>query len=274
LTLLHAEVADAAPWIERLARVGYVAKAVLYGTIGVLAAAAAAGTGGKETDTRGAMATVLDAPFGKVLLIAIALGLLGYAAWRFAAAVVDPEHRGSDAKGLAIRASYFGRGAIHVGLAYSAIRLAMGHSGQASSSGARAKDMTATAMDTHGGGEWLVWAIALGVGAYGAYQLYRAATATLGKELDLGRAQGETGGWIIAMCRLGIAARGVVFIAIGWMLSRAAADHNANRAGGISDALRTLERLGHGPFTAIAIGLIAYGGYQLVNARYRRIRAA
>jgi hypothetical protein len=274
LTSLHAGVADAAPWIERLARVGYVAKAVLYGTIGVLAAAAAVGAGGKETDTRGAMAAVLDAPFGKVLLVAIALGLLGYAAWRITAAFVDPENRGTDAKGLAMRASYFGRGIIHAGLAYSAIRLAMGHTGQSGSSGARAKGMTATAMDTHGGGQWLVWLIALGVAAYGGYQIYRAATAKLGKQLDTGRARGETGGWIIAMSRFGIAARGVVFIAIGWMLSRAAADHNANRAGGITDALRTLERLGRAPFTAIAIGLIAYGGYQLVNARYRRIRAA
>ena len=34
---------EVAPWVERLARVGYVAKAVLYGTIGILAAQAAFG---------------------------------------------------------------------------------------------------------------------------------------------------------------------------------------------------------------------------------------
>ena len=35
---------DVAPWIEILARVGYIAKAVLYATIGFLAARAALGS--------------------------------------------------------------------------------------------------------------------------------------------------------------------------------------------------------------------------------------
>jgi hypothetical protein len=51
---------EVAPWIERLARVGYVAK-VLYGTIGALAALAAFSSGGRTTDTRGAMGTLLGA---------------------------------------------------------------------------------------------------------------------------------------------------------------------------------------------------------------------
>ena len=46
--------AEVAPWIERLARVGFVAKAVLYGIIGILAAQAALGQGGRTTDTSGA----------------------------------------------------------------------------------------------------------------------------------------------------------------------------------------------------------------------------
>ena len=35
------EIRDVAPWVERLARVGYAAKALLYITIGILAAQAA-----------------------------------------------------------------------------------------------------------------------------------------------------------------------------------------------------------------------------------------
>jgi Domain of Unknown Function (DUF1206) len=64
---------EVAPWIERLARVGYVAKALLYGTIGALAALAAFSSGGRTTDTRGAMGTLLGAPMGRALLAAIAL---------------------------------------------------------------------------------------------------------------------------------------------------------------------------------------------------------
>nr|MBA3556337.1 DUF1206 domain-containing protein [Gemmatimonadales bacterium] len=55
---------DVAPWIERLARVGYAAKALLYATVGILAAQAALGRGGRTTDTRGALREVLGAPYG------------------------------------------------------------------------------------------------------------------------------------------------------------------------------------------------------------------
>ena len=42
---------EVAPWIERLARLGYAAKALLYGTIGLLAANAAnAGLDGSLSD--------------------------------------------------------------------------------------------------------------------------------------------------------------------------------------------------------------------------------
>ena len=59
---------DVAPWIERFARVGYIAKAILYATVGLFAAAAAVGHG-QATDTRGAMTKLLAAPFGQALLM-------------------------------------------------------------------------------------------------------------------------------------------------------------------------------------------------------------
>jgi hypothetical protein len=267
------------PWIEGLARTGYVAKAVLYATIGTLAAraaisagSAAGGAAGGATDTRGAMTTVLHAPFGRALLITMAAGLAGYAVWRIIEAIVDPEQRGSDIKGLALRASYLARGVVHAALAYTAVKLALGASSSSAGSGARNKEATATAFDLPGG-EWLVWAAALGIGGYGLWQLYRAAVAKLSKELDAGEASSEAGAWVIVVSRFGIAARGIVFLAIGWLMARAVAQHDPERAGGIGDALRTLAELGRWPFAGIALGLIAYGGYQLVNARYRRIRA-
>ena len=81
----------------------------------------------------------------------------------------------------------------------------------------------------------------------------------------------EAGRWVVGVSRFGIAARGVVFIAIGWLFLRAATRHDPSEAGGIAEALQTLRDLGRWPFAAIAIGLIAYAGYQVVNARYRRI---
>jgi hypothetical protein len=73
---------------------------------------------------------------------------------------------------------------------------------------------------------------------------------------------------------VGIASRGIVFIAIGWLLASAARGHDPARAGGIAAGLNRLAMLGRLPLAAIGTGLIAYGVYQLLNARYRAVRAA
>jgi hypothetical protein len=114
----------------------------------------------------------------------------------------------------------------------------------------------------------------VGLAGYGAYQLYRAVAAKLSRRIDTTEMSAESGRWVIGVSRFGIAARGVVFIAIGWLFVRAASQHDPSEAGGIGEALRALRDLGRWPFVAIAIGLIAYAAYQVVNARYRRIRVS
>ena len=78
---------------EWLARSGFVARGVVYGIIGVLALKLAFGVGGKATDQKGALETVAQQPFGKVLLILIAIGLAGYALWRFVRAALGTVSR-------------------------------------------------------------------------------------------------------------------------------------------------------------------------------------
>jgi hypothetical protein len=66
MTTSHAVAA--APWVERLARIGYAAKAVLYITVGLVAARAGLGRGGRTVDTQGALRVVHHATFGRVAL--------------------------------------------------------------------------------------------------------------------------------------------------------------------------------------------------------------
>jgi hypothetical protein len=268
--------ATASTWVERLARGGFVAKALLYGTIGALAASAALGLGsarnGGATDTRGAMTTVLAAPLGKILLAAIGVALMGYAAWRVIEGIVDPDGRGNGVKGLALRASFVARGGAHAALAVTAFRFATGDT-NADQGSDTSREAATAALDLPGG-EWIVWLAALSLAGYGAYQLYRAAAAKLSKQLDTREMSAEAGDWVVAVSRFGIAARGIVFIAVGWLFVRVATQHDPSEAGGLGEALHTLRDLGRWPFAAIAIGLIAYAGYQVVNARYRKIRAS
>jgi hypothetical protein len=260
---------EVAPWVERLARVGYAAKAVLYITVGVLAAQAAVGRGGRTTDTDGALRTMYGLTLGRIILLVIAAGLVGYALWRLVEAIVDAEGRGDGLKGVALRAGSAGRGLFHAGLGLAALRLALGDLSPSAAGHPRYWTARAFAVP---GGELLVWLVAGGIAGYGGYQLYRAYAPKLGRQLRLGTIPEGTRGIVVAVSRFGIAARGVVFCLIGFILVRAAARHDAGQAGGVRESLGMLAGIGRWPYAAVALGLVAYGVYQLVNARYRRIR--
>jgi hypothetical protein len=266
-------VRDVAPWIEKLARLGFVAKAVLYMTIGALATAAALRLGGTPaTGSRGAMGRLIDAPFGEFLIVAIAIGLFGYAAWRIVEGIADPEGNGKDAKGIAKRARSIGLGVLHAALGVSAIKLASGDLG-AAQDGAQTQHWAATALSSTTGTA-ILGIVAIGFVVFGADQVYKAYKSKLDKRLSLGRMSHGARRFVIAASRFGIAARGVVFATIGLLLVRAISERDPKEARGIKAALLELFELGRGPFILVATGLVAYGIYQLINARYRRIHVA
>ncbi|MBA3538777.1 MAG: DUF1206 domain-containing protein [Deltaproteobacteria bacterium] len=259
-----------APWIERLARLGYVAKAVLYMTIGALAAGGAVGyVGGKTTGTRGAMKTIVDTEFGRVMLAGVALGLFGYAVWRVIEGITDPERRGSNAKGIALRISFVVRGLVHGALAVSAAKLVMG--GHVGSDGDGSKHWVARALEVPGG-RYLLWATAGALFGFGVYQLYRAWATKLSEKLELGSIDPRARRVIVGISRFGIAARGIVFATLGVLFARAASHLNAKEVGGTPESMNEILRFGKWPFIAVSVGLIAYGLYELLNARFRRIR--
>ena len=273
LPLAETSTHHVAGWIETLARVGFAAKGVLYLTVGALAASAAVGIGGKaNADSHSAMQKLFSAPYGRVLVGVIAVGLLGYAVWRIIEGIKDPQGRGRSAKGIALRAGSIVRGVIHLGLAGAAAALVMNvDNGQGG--GQRAETWTAKVMNWPGG-VYLLYAVAGALFAYGVYQLYNAVRAKLSRQLQLGRLSASSRRAVIAISRFGIAARGVAFGMIGVLLYRAARDANPREAGGLGDSMREMFAWGFWPFLAIALGLGAYGIYELINAKYRRIDVA
>ncbi|HEX6098922.1 MAG TPA: DUF1206 domain-containing protein [Thermoanaerobaculia bacterium] len=252
--------------IERLARLGYASIGLVYMIVGGLAAMAGLGQGGSTGAQKSAFLVILRQPFGRVALGIIALGLVGYTLWRLVSAATDSEHRGSDAKGWAIRAASAGRGLIYAAITIEVLRLMMNRGG-GSGGDQDARHWTARLMEQPFG-PWLVGAVGLGIVAYGAYQLYAAWDAKLSKRLSLGEMDDRVRRKVVGISRFGIGARGLVFIVIGGSLVVAAVKHNPNAARGTSGALASLpEPL----LVVVGIGLAAYGVYALVNARYRRI---
>jgi hypothetical protein len=262
---------EASPWIEGLGRFGYAAKGIVYLIIGGLAVQAALGHGGQTTDQQGALSRIAEAPFGRSLLVVLAVGLLGYALWQVVRAALDTEHKGSDAKGVLMRAISVGVGVIYAGLAFSAIRLAMGvGSGQGSTE--KAQGWTAWSL-SQPFGVWLVGLAGAAVVANGLYQLYRASKSNLTEDLYLTDVGATHRDGVTRIGRAGYAARGVAFVMIGGFLIAAAMHENPGEARGLDGALATLAGQPFGPYLLglVAAGLAAYGIFALVEARYRRM---
>ena len=79
-----------------LSRAGFVARALIYGIIGLLAFDLAIGQGGKITNQQGAFRSIEQHPFGHLLLALLAVGLGGYALWRLFRAALGHGREGAD----------------------------------------------------------------------------------------------------------------------------------------------------------------------------------
>ena len=259
MAIPHQETAE---WVERLARLGYGAKALLYGTIGMLAGQAALGLGGGATDTRGAMGAISRAPFGKVLLALCALGLVGYGVWRMIAAVTDAEHRGHDLKGLSLRGSFLVRGLFHLVIAWSAVRIVFGWPPVGQDKLTRAGNY----------GTLVLLLAGAGIAGYGLYQIYKAWHAKLSKQINKSHMTREAGPWVYPVARFGIAARGVVFCLIGYLTAKASRTPSTAGDNGIQASLQAFADVGRIPLGVVAAGVLAYAFYEVLNVRYRHIR--
>jgi Domain of Unknown Function (DUF1206) len=264
---------QASPWLTRGARLGYAAKGIVYITLGLIAVQAAMGSRAAAEDQRGALRTLGEQPAGQLLLGIVAVGLLCYAVWRVIAGIVDAERKGNEPKKLAVRAGMVGSGLLHGALGLYAFRLVQGAGERGSAGGERSVHWTARLMGMPAG-RWLVGGVGLGIIGYGVRQIYRGWTADVRKHLDLTDVGAETQQWIVRLGRLGYAARGVVFAVIGTFLVRAALTYDPSQATGIGGALQALEQAPWGPWLLglVALGLIAYGLFEIVEARYRVVR--
>jgi Domain of Unknown Function (DUF1206) len=256
-------------WLEPAARAGLLAKAALYGIVGALALAVALGAGGTPADQQGALATLADEPLGKLLIGLLAAGLLGYALWRLAQAVLDTGGEGSDATGVVTRIGCAGSAAIHLALFAFAVQLLAGSGGgsQGGSGSGQEQETTAGVLGWPAGRAIVIVAalVILGVGAYNAY---RGVTKRFMEDLSVGGAARRTAERVGLV---GHVARGAVFALIGALLMKAAVEFDPSEAEGLDGALARLAGQPYGQVLLglAAAGLLAYAAYCVLDARYR-----
>jgi hypothetical protein len=258
-------------WFTPLARLGYAAKGIVYLIMGMLALSAALGGGVTPTDQKGVFQTIVEHPFGKILLIVITIGLVGYALWCLCQGILDVDGKGTSAKGIATRVGYTVVGIVYLTLAFGAFKLATGGSA-GKSSDATTRDFTAQLL-AKPLGVALVVLVGLGALAVAAILFYRAWKAdfeSLIQAKELGHGGKEL---LVTLGRVGYAALGVVFTEIGIFLMVAAFHHNPGQAQGLGGALRAMaeQPFGRVLLALVALGLVAYGVYSVASARYRRV---
>jgi len=210
------------PAIVRFGRLGYAAKGIVYIVLGFLATEAALGRGGRTTDSKGALRTIGEAPFGKFALIVVMIGLFGYAAWRIISAATDAERRGDQPSSLALRAGDAIRGVAYGSLGLYTLRYLMHHRAAA---GNQAPGYVDKVMGMPGG-RAIVIVVGLIFIGYAIYQIYKAASDKFMKRLDLSATTAQVRTWVERSGKLGISARAVVFGMIGILIARAGWSYN------------------------------------------------
>jgi hypothetical protein len=254
---------------EVLARAGFVARGVVYATIGLLAIQVAIHSSNEKTNQRGAMQTIEKQHFGHWLLIAVAIGLGGYALWRFVQAFFGhgPEGGGDSSKmGRVIAAS---SGICYVVMCALAVAILLGSSSRSSSS----PHKSAAGVLGWPGGQWIVGAAGAIFVAVALYQGYRGLTRKFLQEDKTEQMGPAARRWITAIGVVGHLARMVAFGLIGVFVIRAAIDYAPSKAVGLDGALSKLAHQTYGPalLFVVAAGLVAFGLYSIADARYRRI---
>jgi len=250
-----------------LSRAGFVARALIYGIIGLLAFDLAIGQGGKITNQQGALRSVEQHPFGHFLLALLAAGLGGYALWRLFRAALGHGREGAD-HGIE-RLGALGSGIVYAALCVGAVQILTGP--ETSGKGNAKK----TAGDVFGwpAGRWLVAIAGVVLAGVACYQLIRGLRKTFLEDSKTGQMPQPVYKAFTVLGTIGHVARALVFGLLAAFLIKAAYDYKANEAIGLDGALAKLYDGAYGAWLlgAVAAGLIVFACFSLVEARYRKI---
>lgn len=243
-----------------LVRVGYFSRGLLYGMLGWLALTSAHRI---AEGTSGVFRAIEDYPAGPVLLWIMVVGLSAYAFFRFASFVFDIENTGSDANGWLQRTGHAGSGIGHLVLAYIAYGLAT--ASNHSSTGGNAQEVAAGLLSVEFGGV-VLGLLGIAFFATAAFQ----AKKGIGGEF-MHRIAANAPHITRWLGLAGYCARAVVYGVIGWSLFKAGflsgGAEQVETLGGAVERLAQHETI----FTLTAAGLLLFGAFSMILARYRII---
>jgi hypothetical protein len=262
-----AQRAARSPWVGWFGRVGFAAQGTCFLIIGVLALELAFGDSGRLTDPRGAFVVLAEGGWTRVLLVFIAAGFACYSIWRMAQAIFDRGGMGSSLGGLGRRAIQLGQSALYALLAFSALRVLVG-----ARTGESPKEAAAGILGWPGGTA-IVAGIGVVLAVIAVVNAYWGISRRFMESLDRQKLDAPTARLLELIGTIGFVALGFVLGVVSWFMLKAAIDYNAGKVVSLGGAMSHLARSEYGTWllSAAAAGLIAYGAFGLLQARYHRV---
>lgn len=257
--------------MEALSRVGLSARGVIYVLVGLLAVQMGfGGDSGKEADRSGAVRTIGEQPFGRVLLWALVVGLAAMALWRLSEAAFGQAVTGGDkwtrrlgSLGLAVFYTV-----ICVGVMQTAL---VGGSAGARSGDETSKEYTARVL-TWPLGRVLVGVVGAVLVIMGVVIVVRSLMRKFEENLRTGEMSPATRRIVVGLGSVGGVTTGVVAAVAGLFVLLAAVRFDPGQAKGMDETLRSFAATPAGPvlLIAAAVGLLLFGLYSFCEARWRK----
>lgn len=257
--------------LEMAARIGYGARGFVYVSVGVIALLSAMDWVGDAVGSRGAAAWLAEQPYGRVWLILLGLGLWAFVVWRILQAVFDADRQGTGRKALASRAGQALSGLFYGLLAVSVFEfLDEFNANPAVEDVAENQEKAATLLSLPFGAVALL-AVGLVILASGVGNIIRGARSDFGSSLACSAKLCRR---VVPIARAGYIARGVALLPLAIFVILAGFQSRASQVTSFGAGLDALERQPGGSWVlaATAVGLIAFGAFAFVEARWRRIR--
>ena len=251
--------------VTRIAQIGLTAKGFVYVLLGLLAFMAAFELGGQGNDSAtktGALQFVKELPAGKFLLIAVAIGLFCYSVWRGIQAF-RKKGKGAWKKKIL----YLFSGLAYLGFAVTALRIVTGDNSNGNQNKAIAGELMSKPF-----GQVLVGLGGLIFAIVGAYQIYYGLSEKYRKHVQGLSLHSTESALMLRSGKVGYISRGVVWLVIAFLFFRAAVHARASEAGSTGEAFQFIEATPFGSLIlgVLGLGLIAYGVFSFVRARYER----
>jgi hypothetical protein len=257
--------------MEALTRFGYGVRGLIYIVMGLLALQVTFGKGGALASPQGAIAAIGKQTAGLILLWVVLVGLISYSLWGVVRAVMDPLHKGHDAKGLLARFGFLTSAFGYAILIFPTYGYITGASKSASGSGTQKFITMIMALPW---GRWAIAILGLIVLVGGLYQIYLGFSAGFERQFQTYALTPKEVKLATDVGRFGTSARGIVLAVVGGLIGLSAYQANPSQQVGMDTALATLLHQPYGIWLLgiVAVGLIAFGFYSMLSALWFRLR--